>query len=595
MRRELRRWQAEALPLALAAIDAGTAGVIVATTGGGKSVFAAEMIRQYRLTHPDARIVVTTPSVNLVEQLADTIASWLGPGVVGKYYTKAKQWRRPVVIACNASVVSLAEVLTAAAISVDLWVADEAHKTETEQFGGTKAEGDDRPVDRLSSKRRIGVTATPFRAAEAQRLGLFDAVIYRYSPADALRDGVIVPWRFVRWDAEEVATDEAIPQMIAALGDRVQRGPGTVNASSIADAVAYVETLATHGITAKALHSQQAEAVRIEAVAQLKNGEIDCIVHVAMLVEGVDFPWLRWGAFRRDVGSRVRFIQELGRYLRSAPEKTEAIILDPNGLEDRFAVTYEAALGWSDPEVELEDDTAPTKKSGEARTPRELMTARSASIRKYVRELTQGMIADGMIAEAPKSAGWHLADATNAQRKALGFLVGFARRIEPQHAAALRLCATWGGATRGLASALIDIFGALKAKPSKSVWSPPLPVRAPEPHAFDWIEPVSIAYVERERYDERRYLTPVIALAAHGAGVSHAAARVATEHDSRAAIVRKYALWVASKWPGLVMTVPDKIAADRLAEAGLACTVDTLWSGHPAVRLAEAQIAGVSP
>jgi superfamily II DNA or RNA helicase len=514
----LRRWQAEAMPRALAALESSLPGVAVATTGAGKSVFLAELIRCWRTTHPDDVIVVTTPSVQLVEQLGTTLAEWLGPGIVGRYYTRAKQWKRPVVVACNASVPVLATVLAANGRAVSVWIADEAHKTATAAFldedrGYTQAEWDSvgaraqtagaqiamtpeqradwigtsgghPTADVLQSARRLGLTATPFRSNVDERIGLFSEVVYRYSPADALRDGVIVPWRFVQADEEGKDVDAACIEMIRALGSRDERGPGVVDATSIEDATAYAATLTAAGIVAR----DGAKAAAIEA---LRTGQIDCIVHVSMLVEGVDLPWLRWGCFRRPVGARVRYIQHLGRYLRAFPGKTEAVILDPCGLEQRFRVTYEEALGWQPPaeveevaEVEPEDDD-PTKEAPDKEA-REVLTARVHSLALYVRRLTGALVAEGIAEKGDRKPGsWRNDPPSDKQRSALAKMVRVSARLGPAHRAALGRLSGSPVLTKGLASDVFDLLQAVRGLKGGEVWTPAVPVPVPADHVYE--------------------------------------------------------------------------------------------------------------
>jgi superfamily II DNA or RNA helicase len=493
----LRRWQAEAMPRALAALESSLPGVVVATTGAGKSVFLAELIRCWRTTHHDDVIVVTTPSVQLVEQLGTTLAEWLGPGIVGRYYTKAKQWKRPVVVACNASVPVLATVLAANGRAVSVWIADEAHKTASDAFLAAAGETVEPTVDAedvadvLQSARRLGLTATPFRSNVDERIGLFSEVVYRYSPADALRDGVIVPWRFVQADEEGQDVDGACIEMIRALGSRDERGPGVVDAKSIEDATAYAATLTAAGIVAREIHSRQPDGAKAAAIEALRTGAIDCIVHVSMLVEGVDLPWLRWGCFRRPVGARVRYIQHLGRYLRAYQGKTEAVILDPCGLEQRFRVTYEEALGWQPPaeveevaEVEPEEDD-PTKEAPD-KEPREVLTARVHSLAKYVRQLMGALVAEGIAEKGDRKPGsWRNDPPSEKQRGALAKMVRVSARLGPAHRAALGRMSGSPVLTKGLASDVFDLLQAVRALKGGEVWTPAVPVPVPADHVYE--------------------------------------------------------------------------------------------------------------
>lgn len=495
----LRRWQGEAMPRALAALEAALPGVVVATTGAGKSVFLAELLRCWRTTHPDDVIIVTTPSVQLVQQLGTTLAEWLGPGVVGRYYTKAKQWKRPVVVACNASVTALAAVLQAHGRAVSVWVADECHKTASAAFLAAEDESaepvaSEQVADVLQSARRIGLTATPFRSNTDERIGLFSEVVYRYSPADALRDGVIVPWRFVQAETEGEDVDAACIAMIHALGSREQRGPGVVDAVSIEDAEGYAAQLVAAGIEARVIHSRQPDGAKAAAIEALRTGQICCIVHVSMLVEGVDLPWLRWGCFRRPVGARVRYIQHLGRYLRACQGKTEAVILDPCGLEQRFRVTYEEALGWQPPAedepdaVEEPEPDDPTKE-GADKEPRQVLTARVGSLARYVRQLHGALVAEGVAEKGDRKPGaWRNEPPSSKQTDALARMVRVAARLGPVHRAALGRLAGSPVLTKGLASDAFDLLVAVKTLKGGEVWTPAVPVQVPPDHAFDAVE-----------------------------------------------------------------------------------------------------------
>lgn len=490
----LRRWQAEAIPLALAALEAAEPALVVATTGAGKSIFLAELLRRWRETHPVAEgvVVVSTPSKKLVEQLAGTLGAVLGPAVVGRYYTQAKQDRREVIVVCNASVEMLAARLQEAGRTVAVWIADEAHKTHSLEL--VDEENASAEVgERLNAVRRLGLTATPFRSDEGERLALFDRVIYRYPPAEALRDGVIVPWRFVGWEGDEVEVDTACVEMIRALGDRVTRGPGVVNAKDIEDAEAYCGTLSAAGITARPIHSKLGRGEQEAAVEALRRGDIDCLVHVSMLVEGVDLPWLRWGCFRRQVGARVRFIQELGRFLRANPEdpaKTEAVLLDPHNLSGTFNVSYSEALGWSDPKGTgaPRDEYDADEMDEDAAESRVVKARRVGALSRYVRQLHLALIAEG-VCQAPstiKAGGWREDPASEKQSGALAKMVRTAARLGPEHREALgRIVDTPGVLTKGLASDAFDLLAGVRNLPGGRVWRPAVPVGVPPGVAFE--------------------------------------------------------------------------------------------------------------
>lgn len=489
---DLRRWQAEVLPLIDDSIESGERGVVQATTGAGKSVVVAHTAQRFLHRHPGERVVVSTPTVQLVEQLGATLRSVLGDDAVGLFYTRKKQHARPVTVVCNPSVAALAAV----APRPGLWIGDEIHKTEAskEYFdheGGEDA--DEAAFLALNPVRRVGFTATPFLAGKG-RISTFDRVIYTYSPADALRDGVIVPWRVVPWSKEDLEIDDACVEMIydvlceeGAHKDGRRCYPGVVDASSIADAEQFVTRLAQNDISAKAIHSRLPAATREALLRDLQGGTYDCLVHVSMLQEGVDLPWLRWLCMRREVGSRVRFIQQVGRPIRAYPGKTEAIILDPHGLFDRFRITDQAALGFDPPapppnpeEIRLGEAAS----IRDAKTPEQKYAAQTAALGRYVRDLYQSLAIEGVPMPPRKIAAgpWRLEGASDGQVRGLVRMQAVARRLPHEHARTVaRIVSVPDLVSKGIACDAVDM---LKALSTVSSFTPALPIAIPPDEAF---------------------------------------------------------------------------------------------------------------
>lgn len=331
--KEPRAWQAEAFPIATAHLSSAdpSAAVIRAIMGAGKSVLIAELCGAAVLS-PDACIVVSTSSEMLVRQLsADIGARCHGKRHVGVWYGKKKRLGS-VIVTCIPSVLALAEKLHHSGRKVALWIADEAHRTECSTILDAH--------DTLAPARTLGFTATPFRADERQTLRLFKTQIYDYGADRALRDGVVVPWRIMAWTEPVSDLDTACIQMIRETG-----GPGLCNAVSMKDAEGFATLLTTQGIPAAAIHSGMEDRKKYDVLRRLEHGDLRCLVHVNMLTEGANYPFLRWLCLRREVDSRVRFQQEIGRVLRTAPGKAEAVFLDPNDLFGKFPLTFAQALG----------------------------------------------------------------------------------------------------------------------------------------------------------------------------------------------------------------------------------------------------------
>jgi len=328
-----RKWQAEALPVAIAGAHNGGRGIISAVMGSGKSILIAELCRHLLEGLEDAyKIVVTTPSIRLVRQLMETIAKH-GLNVSG-YFTHEKSLAGQVIVACIPSTGRLAEVLAESGQKCAVWIADEAHKSNAAEMRTA--------IESLAPFSTIGFSATPFCAEERKRLVHFDHVLHEYDAQQAMQDGVIVPPELVHYGGTSTSTDQACLEMIK---DVLGWGPGIVNAANVADAEAYATYLSDHGVRALPIHSYMTDDAQADAVDALEAGTVDCLVHVRLLTEGVDFPWLRWLCLRRVVSSRVAFCQEVGRVLRSHAGKRRAFVLDPHDLFNDFGLSYDAMLG----------------------------------------------------------------------------------------------------------------------------------------------------------------------------------------------------------------------------------------------------------
>ena len=328
----LRAWQTEALDAIRRALAKRQRPVIHAFMGAGKSVLLAEVSRAACLK--GLRVVILTPRQNLVRQLADTIGIFV-PGT-GQWYGARKKIGRATV-ACYASLDSLIDAFTEKGLTCDLLLVDEAHGSEGD---GVKA-----GIERIAARFRVAVTATPYRSQRGESLTLWDEVVYRYDWRRGVAEGVIVPWRVIEWPDDALPdVDDALIALFRAHG---LPGPTLTNATSIEDAEDFARRLTAEGWPAASIHSRISATEQAHRIDDLRAGRLAVLVHVSMLSEGADFPWLRGLALRRNVGAKVRFVQEVGRVLRSEPStgKREGVIFDPLALMSKWGLDHADALG----------------------------------------------------------------------------------------------------------------------------------------------------------------------------------------------------------------------------------------------------------
>jgi superfamily II DNA or RNA helicase len=447
---------------------------VSAVTGAGKSILIAELCRLSLTRHPDLAVVVSTPTQALVRQLGATVGERCGIGHVGSYFGGAKRPASPVVIACNPSTANLGGALIGLARKVGLMIVDECHGSESETLQAA--------MPLLDPRWRVGFTATPFRSIPKESLTLWSKIVYRYTLDDALRDGVLVPFRQIEWKG--VGSDEIDTVCLNMIREHAE-GPGIVSALHIDDAEAYAAFLCKEGVAAKPIHSKLKPSEQMARIAALQSGELRCLVHVNMLAEGVDFPWLRWLCLRRPVGARVRFIQELGRVLRVHPGKAEALVLDPHGLLDLHGIAHPEALGKALEAQAMDNATEPTD-----REPPDRVMPRAVAIgevMRWARGLVLAFQAAGYIrATAVRGWAWRSQEPSERQTGRLAKMAWILRFLpDPHRDIAIAACACPEQLRRGGVSDLISVLSAVADGRRTRHWRwPALEVPVPSPAAL---------------------------------------------------------------------------------------------------------------
>lgn len=452
-----RRWQAECLSVVVQALNGGRRGVVSAIMGAGKTKMCAAIVATQIEAAGSRALVVAVPSQNLVKQTVEVFRDLL-PCSVGAFYADVKEPRADVVVVCYPSMGALAAELARSGRGVWLCIVDEVHRSEA---AGMKAS-----LPALRASRVVGFTATPYRSLPEESLSLWDEVVYRYTLEDALRDGVLVPFRHVRWDGQgDSDADTVVLDMV-----RRMRGPGIVSALHIQDAEDYAVYLRESGVPAEAIHSRQSEARRAELLDMLRTGRLSCLVHVALLAEGVDMPWLRWLALRRPVQARVRFLQELGRVLRADVGKVEAHVLDPHDLLTVHGLQTAEAIGDAMRRAaEAEEAKQEGKKKAERKMPEAVAVA---VLLGHLADLTVAARDAGLLPAEPKvSPGrWRDQRPSEKQAETCRKCAGMAARLPAEHSKPIgRLMAHPYALTRGqVADLLTLVFGTHEWRQAKA-------------------------------------------------------------------------------------------------------------------------------
>lgn len=414
----LRAWQRQALILATAA-DCPDLSLIVAIMGAGKSVVLSLLAASW-----SGPVVVSVPSVKLVRDMVPILRRLTGEPI-GAWYTDEKR-RERITVVCVPSLTAYAAAH--GHIPDLLWIADEAHKCETDNVAAFRAT--------CQPARSIGVTATPYRADAG--LSLWQHVLMHYTMDAAVSDGALVPFRV------EYPTGRGLTEVDDLVIEWVRRGEGAcvISAADIADCDAFALACSDAGLRVAALHSRNRKGHE-SALAALQRGDLQAIVHCHMLSEGVDLPFLRRLALRHPRGSRVEYAQEIGRVLRVFEGKTVALVFDPWQVTLTHSLATAAELATAlecDAEKEASDDTPPPLAidplTGEpfvwedlpAPEKKRVMLATAAVA--YVGSCVVAWRNAGLVSGRGQKGRWRTDPASEAQLRALDNLsrtIGFAR------------------------------------------------------------------------------------------------------------------------------------------------------------------------
>jgi len=254
----------------------------------------------------------------------------------------------------------------------DVVIVDEFHHAAAASY--------ERVLDHLDPVELLGLTATPERSdglpilhwfgdRVAAELRLWDAIDQQHlSPFlyYGIHDGLDlteIPWRRGRGYDTSALTDvytstdawaRFVVDQVAKHGD-----PASMRCLGFCVSIEHAQFMAEHfnrhGISAVAIWGDSPRAEREGALKDLAAGRVQVVFSVDLFNEGIDVPVLDTILMLRPTESPTLFLQQLGRGLRKAPDKSYCTVLDFVGThrkEFRFDRRYRALLGGSRRELE---------------------------------------------------------------------------------------------------------------------------------------------------------------------------------------------------------------------------------------------------
>jgi DNA repair protein RadD len=344
---QLRPYQAEAVSRLRASYASGKrAPLFVLPTGGGKT-FVFTYVGNKAVDRGN-RVGILVHRQELLLQASRSLhAMGVKHGLISPMFNMNNE---PVQVA---SVQTLLRRLKRHTIPFDLLIVDEAHHAAA----GTWR----KIIEHYPNAKILGVTATPIRTDGQGLSEVFDDLIVGvsmqtlielgylvrpviYAPPTAL-DLSGVRKRGGDFDTTQLADRMDKPTITGSAVEHYKRlcpgKPAIAFCASVAHAQHVAEQFRAAGFSSLSLDGTMLDTERKAAIDGLSNGKINVLTSCDIVSEGTDIPVVEAAILLRPTQSTSLYIQQVGRALRSAPGKTQAIILDHVGNVMRHGMPEE--------------------------------------------------------------------------------------------------------------------------------------------------------------------------------------------------------------------------------------------------------------
>jgi DNA repair protein RadD len=358
---ELRQYQRAVIAEFHRRIEQGCRRIIlVAPTGSGKTIIGAEIIRERaRARKP---VLVLAHRREIISQTSEKLRDL---GIVHGII-QAGVPARPLEDVQVASIQTLhrraIHAETMELPRADLLVIDEAHHCPADTYS--------KIIASYPEAILLGLTATPCRGDGRGLGGIFETIIECPQVAPLIEQGFLVKTRVyapvnpdltgVRTQAGDYVETQLAdrmdrPKLIGDIvthwhkfGERRKTVAFTVNVSH---SIHLRDEFIKSGVRAEHVDGSTPKPERDASLARLASGEIELISNCMVLTEGWDMPEVGCCILARPTKKMGLFRQMIGRVLRPAPGKVDAIVLDHSGAVFRHGFVEDPVSWTLDPDL----------------------------------------------------------------------------------------------------------------------------------------------------------------------------------------------------------------------------------------------------
>ena len=342
--------------------------LVALPTGAGKTYLSIAIARAFE------HALFVVPRQELLHQTRDAYQT-LTPGAsAGVVWGKRHELGEHFTVATVQSLHGRLERFTPDAF--DLLIIDEAHHAAAKQWR--------KVVEHFHPDLLLGLSATPERLDGAPLSAWFDTISYQMTVKNAVERSILVRPRALevrtgtsldsvrrhhgRFDEAELTrtinTRERNELIARTYLEHAERRPALAFTAGIEHAEDLASVFREHGVSADSVTGAQRD--RSERLAHFENGDTLVMANAQLLTEGYDYPPVACVLMTRPTESRALYTQCVGRALRLAPEKRDALIIDFHDASRRHTLAgvwdfwgaKRRATGLNEPTDLLERDEA---------------------------------------------------------------------------------------------------------------------------------------------------------------------------------------------------------------------------------------------